>query len=236
MPDCFISYRRTPSAATAMLIQARLSSDHGIDAYVDTTRTDSTKVQFPDRLMQAIGAAPVFVCVLGQREGEHTLESEWVQREIYRAFELRKFCVPIFQESYTPIKVSNAAIDYLLSFDGVHIFDEKNVMIDASIKDIAELIKPHRASRMAGLNRSIVYGLIGVALLLIVALAAVALSQSSGTASDDTGDDGRIIEPVGDDDDSPAVITTTDPNDLMIQTATPISATATPTNTPAPTP
>lgn len=143
MPDCFISYRRTPSSAVATTIQSKLESQHQIDAYLDVTRADGAHVQFPDRLMKAIEDAPVFICVLGESDGQHTLESEWVLKEIQRAYELKKPCVPVFQESYDPIETTSEAVNYLLAFDAVHYFDRKNVMIDASIKDLADRIKPN---------------------------------------------------------------------------------------------
>src|SRR5690606_4484920 len=115
MSDCFMSYRRTPSAAVATALQAKLVSQYGINAYVDTTRTDSTTVPFPERLMQAIEDAPVFVCLLADRDGQHTLESAWVLKEIQRAYELKKFCVPVFQESYRPLPDMPPAVDYLLN-------------------------------------------------------------------------------------------------------------------------
>jgi hypothetical protein len=82
MAHCFISYRRKISAAVAIALQSRLKSKHGIDAYVDTTRADGTRVRFSERLMKAIADAPVFICLLGERDGQHTLESEWVLKEI----------------------------------------------------------------------------------------------------------------------------------------------------------
>jgi formylglycine-generating enzyme required for sulfatase activity len=136
MSDAFISYRRKPSAALAQLVQEKLENQHSINAYVDTTRTDSTRVQFPNRLMTAIANAPTFICLLG----DGTLESEWVRKEIQKAYELKKHCIPVFQEGYHPATSSNAAIDYLLSFDGVHVFDLKNIYIDEAIEDIAALV------------------------------------------------------------------------------------------------
>lgn len=148
MADCFISYRRTPSAPVATALQSKLESKYGIDAYVDTTRTDGTRVRFPERLMTAIADAPVFICLLGERDGQHTLESEWVLKEIQQAYDLRKFCIPVFQESYRPLPNMSAAVDYLLGFDGVHILDQKNIMIDESVRQLADLIRPHRKKRI----------------------------------------------------------------------------------------
>jgi formylglycine-generating enzyme required for sulfatase activity len=135
MANAFISYRRKPSAALAQLVQEKLKNHHDIDAYVDTTRTDSTRVMFPERLMQAIADAPVFICLLG----EGTLDSEWVHKEIERAYELQKRCIPVFQESYTPPATTDSAVEYLLRFDGVHVFDVKAVFVDESVAQIAAL-------------------------------------------------------------------------------------------------
>lgn len=143
MAHCFISYRRTPSSAVATALQSKLESKHHIDAYVDTTRADGTRVQFPERLMAAIDESAVFVCLLGERDGEHTLESGWVLKEIQRAYDLQKFCIPVFQESYRPLGEVPPAVEYLLGFDGVHILDQKNIMIDESVRRLADLVHPH---------------------------------------------------------------------------------------------
>ena len=136
MADAFISYRRDPSAMAASLVQEKLKNKHNIDAYLDVNRADSTRVQFPQRLMQAIGDAPTFILMLA----DTTLESEWVRKEIQRAYELQKHCIPIFQESYKPTDISDPAIDYVLSFDGVHLLDKKNIYIDVAIQQIADLV------------------------------------------------------------------------------------------------
>ncbi len=167
MVDCFISYRRTPSAPVATALQAKLESKYGLNVYVDTTRTDGSRVSFPERLMQAIADAPVFVCVLGDRDSEHTLQSEWVLKEIQQAYDLRKFCIPVFQESYQPLPDMPPAVDYLLGFDGVHIFDQKNIMVDESVRQLADLIRPHRKKPFTPLR------LVTAFIILIIAVAAV---------------------------------------------------------------
>ena len=93
MATVFISYRRKPSAILAQLIVRDLKQ-RNIEAYLDTDRSD-TAGAFPDRLLQAIKAADVFVCLVA----EGTFESEWVQREIEHASRLDKPMIPIFQES-----------------------------------------------------------------------------------------------------------------------------------------
>ena len=144
MADCFISYRRIPSAPVATILKSILENRYELDVYLDTTRVDSTTIPFPQRLMQAITDASVFICLLGEREGQHTLQSEWVIREIEQAYHLRKFCIPVFQEGYYPLPGMPPAVDYLLSFDGIHIFDQMNIMIDESVERLAYLIRPPR--------------------------------------------------------------------------------------------
>ena len=220
MADIFISYRRKPSASQALLIQEKLKNQHGIDAYVDTTRTDSTRVQFPERLMRAIEDAPVFVCLLGERDGDHTLESGWVLKEIERAYELGKFCIPVFQESYHPIKHGSEAVDYLLNHDGVHLFDERNVMVDESIAKIAALAKPSPTTRRT------LFMAIGGMMFLLVIVGVVALMALNGR-----NDTPEAIE-------SPSattvvVIASTSTDEPIILTETPTETiTETPTGTP----
>ncbi len=137
MTDTFISYRRDPSGSLAQLVQEKLKNSHKLDAYVDTTRADSAKVQFPERLMQAIEDAPVFICLLGLG----TLDSEWVLKEIRRAYELQKPCIPVFQEKYIPYSGDDPAVVYLLSHDGVHVFDVKSVHMDYSVSQIADILR-----------------------------------------------------------------------------------------------
>jgi phosphate transport system substrate-binding protein len=183
MADAFISYRRRPSASLAQLLQEKLKNQHGIDAYVDTTRADSAHVQFPERLMQAIADSPTFVCLLG----EGTLDSEWVRKEIQRAYDLKKFCVPVFQESYIPPAQSDDAVNYLLNFDGVHVFDIKNVFIDEAVRQLAERLPRRRSSR-----RGLVIRIAAGAVVLIIAVAALfALAQpdngQNATLTEDPG-------------------------------------------------
>lgn len=221
MADCFISYRRRPSAALANLLQEKLKNQHRIDAYVDTTRTDSTRVQFPDRLMQAIDDSTVFICLLA----DSTLDSEWVRKEIRRAYELQKHCIPIFQETYRATDDDDPAIQYLLAFDGVHIFDIKNVMVDQSVAQIAALIPRKQRRRLP-----LVAGFI--TMLLFIALAGfafvannpglppeVALIETTSTA---TGTDTETTE---------AALTVTNTTTNLPTATDTQAATQTPTDT-----
>jgi formylglycine-generating enzyme required for sulfatase activity len=148
MPDAFISYRRKPSAPLAHFLKKGLKL-HRFDIYLDTMRTDSARVQFPDRLLRAVDKSQVFICLLA----EGTLESEWVLREIERAYQQQKPCIPIFQESYKPPAVENPAVGYLLGFDGVHILDERGLYMDESVQQVAGIMKrtvpPSRRRREA---------------------------------------------------------------------------------------
>jgi len=173
MSDAFISYRRKPSAPQASLLQEKLKNQHDIDAYLDTTRADSTKVQFPERLMSAIEEAPTFILMLG----DTTLESEWVLKEIRHAYELKKHCIPIFQEIYAPTNSTDPAVEYVLNFDGVHLFDVKNIMIDESVARVAHLVIRQPIPRTKR-NFTVLAGGIGVVFVLIVIILLILSSQN----------------------------------------------------------
>jgi hypothetical protein len=51
--------------------------------------------------------------------------------------------IPIFQESFDPAaaRAADPAIDTLLSYDAVHLFDLRNVHIEHSATDLARLVK-----------------------------------------------------------------------------------------------
>jgi formylglycine-generating enzyme len=178
--NAFISYRRKPSAAVAQLLQEKLHNRYSLDIYVDTTRTDSSGVQFPERLLQAITDSSVFICLLS----DSTLESEWVRKEIERAYQLGKRCIPVFQESYTPPESADLSIEYLLRFDGVHIFDEKSLFVDETVAQLAALIRPPRQRTLPALAAGLILGL--AVIIFLVGLNSVmrmALGQI-GTATD----------------------------------------------------
>ncbi len=171
MQDAFISYRRVPSYPTAQLIQKTLEIDHEIDAYLDVTRSDGARVQFPERLLNAIAQSKVFVCLLS----EGTLDSEWVLKEIRQAHALRKPCLPVFQEDWAGYIGADQAICYLLSFDGVHVMEKRGLFMDESIAQIAQIIKVTNAPRLG--SRMLV-GIFGVlASLALLAGAALILMQ-----------------------------------------------------------
>ncbi len=144
MATVFISYRRKPSAILAQLIVRDLKQ-RNIEAYLDTDRND-TAGAFPDRLLQAISKADVFVVLVG----ESTFESEWVQREIEHANRNGKPMIPVFQESYKPIALDAAPTPFikaLLEYDGVQVFDEKNVYVTNAIEMLAKMVENTAAWR-----------------------------------------------------------------------------------------
>jgi formylglycine-generating enzyme required for sulfatase activity len=167
-PRIFISYRRKPSAMLATLLARELNA-RGIDAFVDTRRTDGGG-PFPDRLLRAIETADLFVCLLG----EDTLASDWVQREIEHAHAQGKILIPVFQESYTPPAEApevGGAVHALLQSDGVHVMDVKNIYVDQAIDSLATMIHksmPHRGPRrrlLAGLG---VLAVAAIALIFLI--------------------------------------------------------------------
>ncbi len=135
MAKAFISYQRRPSAILATFLHEKLKA-HGIDVYLDTRQVDSGG-HFPDRLVHAIEASDVFVCLVA----DTTFESDWVRREIEHAYTLGKTMIPIFQESYTPLRqLPDQFVESLLQSDGIQILDTKNVFIDESVAQLARMI------------------------------------------------------------------------------------------------
>jgi formylglycine-generating enzyme required for sulfatase activity len=133
----FISYRRLPSFSLASLIQEKLKNTHQINTYVDVTRADGARVQFPERLMQAIADATLFVCLLG----EGTLDSEWVLKEIREAHRLEKPCIPVFQEKFPKsYKSEDPSINYLLAHEAVHVLDVSGIYIDEAVAKLTAFI------------------------------------------------------------------------------------------------
>ncbi|MBZ0285165.1 MAG: protein kinase, partial [Anaerolineae bacterium] len=157
MASVFISYRRKPSALLAQLI-ARDLKEKNIDVYLDTERMD-TAGAFPNRLLTAIESSDVFVCLVG----ETTFDSEWVQREVEHAHRQNKPMIPVFQESYDPIpleKLPTPHIKALLEFDGVQVFDVKNVYLSAAVEMLSRMVentvnwRNQQQSTPAGLTES----------------------------------------------------------------------------------
>lgn len=166
MPQVFISYRRVPSAMLAQLLAKELKQ-RGIDVYLDVRQTDGAG-PFPERLLRAIDACDVFVCLVANS----TFDSEWVRREIEHARSTGKRMIPVFQESYQSLPAyPTASIEAMLGYDGVHVFDVKNVLIDQSIDALARMIKgtekPARKFPVLPALLSVITGfvLVGLAIL-----------------------------------------------------------------------
>ncbi len=136
MTSVFISYQRKPSAMLATLIAKELR-ERGIEVYLDTQRMDSAGA-FPERLKEGISGSDVFVCLVGST----TFESEWVQEEIKTALEIGKPMIPVFQEGYQQNQPApNPTVKKLLEYDGILIFDVKNVYIEQSMDVLARMIE-----------------------------------------------------------------------------------------------
>jgi hypothetical protein len=160
MAKVFISYQRRPSAILATYLHEKLRQ-HGIEAYVDTRQVD-TGGHFPDRLVGAIKGSDVFICLVA----DTTFESDWVRREIEHACALGKTMIPVFQESYMPLReMPDQYVEELLQSDGIQILDTKNVFIDESVEKLARMIRrtaPHRAPRVRPL---LALGLVALAVI-----------------------------------------------------------------------
>ena len=171
-PQIFVSYRRLPSAMLATLLATQME-ERGIRAFVDTRQTDGGG-PFPDRLLRAIEAADVFVCLLA----ETTLNSEWVRREIQHANEQHKVMIPIFQENYArPDPPPDAHIAALLESDGIHVFDQQNLYIDQAMDQLATMVRTSTKARPISLGVVLATALL--VLILISGLVIVLLSQNT---------------------------------------------------------
>jgi hypothetical protein len=136
-PRVFLSYRRAGGAGLPLFIVSRLREQHGIDVFLDVQRVDGA-VRFPDRLIQEMRKADVFICLLGPS----TLESHWVRHEILLARQQRKPMIPVFHEDYVlPTSPGIPEIDELLSFDGIRLMDQQNLYVEEGIDKLARRIK-----------------------------------------------------------------------------------------------
>lgn len=133
----FISYRRDQSAVLVTYIAKQLEVVHGIQSFVDTHGLDGA-VKFPKRIQRAIEGCSVFVCVMSGK----TLQSKHVVDEIHFAHGLEKPMIPVFQEDFlaTEQDTANSAINDLLQYDGVRVFDKQNIYIDHAVNDLARRI------------------------------------------------------------------------------------------------
>ena len=139
-PRVFLSYRRAGGAGLPLLIVNQLDKQ-GIDVFLDVQRIDGA-VKFPDRLTREMQRSDVFVCLLGPG----TLESRWVQHEIELASQQQKPMIPVFHEEYVlPDSTGRAAVDELLSFDGIRLMDQQNLYVEEGIERLAKRIKETHA-------------------------------------------------------------------------------------------
>lgn len=107
----FISYRRKPSSALALLILARLK-EHGVGAFVDMTIQPGD--DWHQHLQKQIADRDYFVLLLA----EETLQSPVVVEEIAWALEAKNTIIPIWQPGFVYQSGKYAvppAIDTLLS-------------------------------------------------------------------------------------------------------------------------
>jgi TIR domain len=113
----FVSYRRAPSEAYALLIAERLAP-YGMKVFVDTLTVEGAEA-FPDRLRKGIQDSDVLVCLLAPT----TLDSDWVRLEIEYAHKLGKPMIPVFQPDFAPGDTSKLPgyLADLLQFEGIRI-------------------------------------------------------------------------------------------------------------------
>ena len=138
-PQVFLSYQRESAAGWAQYFARELREKHGVSVFVDVERRDGAG-HFPARLARAIEECDVFVVLLSGS----TLESKWVRQEINLAFEHGRPMVPVFQESWIAQELApgaDPALDALVSYDGVHLLDRRNIHVDHTIADLANLVK-----------------------------------------------------------------------------------------------
>ena len=145
VPQVFLSYQREGAAGWAQYFARELKDRHGVSVFVDVERRDGAG-RFPARLARAIQECDVFVVLLGSS----TLESKWVREEIKLAYEHGRPMVPVFQESWLPPDVQPGAdppLETLISYDGVHLLDRRNIHVDHTIADLARMVKQTAARK-----------------------------------------------------------------------------------------
>jgi serine/threonine protein kinase len=138
-PQIFLSYQREGASGWAQYFGRELKEKHGLSVFVDVERRDGAG-QFPTRLARAIEECDVFVVLLGAS----TLESKWVREEIKLAYQHGRPMVPVFQESWVAPEVqrgSDPPLEALMSYDGVHLLDRRNIHVDHTVADLARLVR-----------------------------------------------------------------------------------------------
>ena len=91
----FVSYRREADSGWAALFADKLTTEHGLDVFVDRHRVDSAR-QVPEKIEAAIRECDFFVCLLAKS----TLESAWVLEEIRIADAAGKPMIPVIHEGF----------------------------------------------------------------------------------------------------------------------------------------
>lgn len=94
----FISYRRKISSIQALMLSYWLTSI-GVENFLDIrgiTRGENLHPQ----IKEAIDTRSHFICILGAKDKESTLDSEYVQQEIELAMTLGKKCIPLLQHNW----------------------------------------------------------------------------------------------------------------------------------------
>jgi hypothetical protein len=166
--DVFVSYRRKDSGSLAYALHKELTKRGLKHVFVDTRVIDGAG-PFPDRLSYAIQSCKVFICLLGAE----TLDSEWVQKEIELAYKLKKPMIPVFQETYVPIKTDvSSGIERLLQHDGIKILDQTNLYIDEAISRLIDMIRKTPDYRQRSKQNSLY-----IALGIIVILSSIFFGQ-----------------------------------------------------------
>ena len=130
----FVSYRRNPSEAYALLIAEKLNP-YGMNIFVDTLSVEGAE-PFPERLERGIDECDIFVCLLAPT----TLDSEWVRREIERAQTVGKAMIPVFQPDFVPPDPATqpASVARLLDGEGVKI---NSGYVNEAIDKLARMIE-----------------------------------------------------------------------------------------------
>ena len=108
LPDgVFISYQRSSGAYVARAIYQSLTQQQ-YDVFLDVEKVDSGR--FENVILNQLGRRPHFVVVLTPNTVT-AIESatDWVRREIERAFELEKNVVPVFADGVSAATLPESA-------------------------------------------------------------------------------------------------------------------------------
>ena len=138
--EVFVSYHRPRSGQLANLVQFVLEREHPFRVALDIRERD-TGGQFPKKIEGLIQNCDVFVCLLAA----DTLTSPWVNKEIEIASREGKPMIPILQESFQhPAgEEAPACVRELLDYEGVIWLDERNLYVDAALRDLVGLIRQY---------------------------------------------------------------------------------------------